>query len=61
MKFSKILALCLIALLTIAAFVACDEGNKNEQTTEQNTQAPTENTTDSTDTPTTEEPTTEEP
>ncbi len=59
MKFSKILALCLIALLTIAAFVACDNGDKNEQTTEQNTQAPTENTTDSTDTPTTEEPTTE--
>ena len=61
MKFSKILALCLIALLTVAAFVACDNGDKNEQTTEQNTQAPTENTTDTTDAPTTEEPTTEEP
>ena len=59
MKFSKILALCLIALLTIAAFVACDNGDKNEQTTDQSTEAPTENTTDSTDAPTTEEPTTE--
>ena len=60
MKFSKILALCLIALLTIAAFVACDNGDKNEQTTDQSTEAPTENTTDSTDAPTTEEPTTED-
>ncbi|MBO5756308.1 MAG: hypothetical protein J6S28_01300 [Clostridia bacterium] len=60
MKFSKILALCLIALLTIAAFVACDNGDKNEQTTDQSTEAPIENTTDSTDAPTTEEPTTED-
>ena len=60
MKFSKILALCLIALLTIAAFVACDNGDKNEQTTDQSTEAPTENTSDSTDAPTTEEPTTED-
>ena len=60
MKFSKILALCLIALLTIAAIVACDNGDKNEQTTDQSTEAPIENTTDSTDAPTTEEPTTED-
>ncbi|MBQ2256644.1 MAG: hypothetical protein II330_07245, partial [Clostridia bacterium] len=58
MKFSKILALCLIALLTIAAFVACDNGEKNEQTTDQSTEAPIENTTDSTDAPTTEDVTT---
>ena len=50
MKFSRILALCLIVLLTIAAFVACDNGNKNEQTTDAGTEAPTENTTNSTET-----------
>ncbi len=61
MKFSKILALCLIALLTVAAFVACDNGDKNEQTTDAGTEAPIENTTDSTDAPATEEPSTEDP
>ena len=61
MKFSKILALCLIALLTIAAFVACDNDAVTEQSTDAGTEAPIENTTDSTDAPTTEEPTTGEP
>ena len=61
MKFSKILALCLIALLTIAAFVACDNDVVTEQTTDAGTEAPIENTTDSTDAPATEEPTTGEP
>ena len=61
MKFSKILALCLIALLTIAAFVACDNDAVTEQSTDAGTEAPIENTTDSTDAPATEEPTTGEP
>ena len=59
MKFTKILALCLIALLTVAAFVACDEG-KQEQTTDAGTKAPIENTTDSTEEPTTDAPTSED-
>ena len=48
MKFSKILAVCLVALMTLAIFAACETGNEGEQSTEQTTQAPTENTTDST-------------
>ena len=48
MKFSKILAVCLVALMTLAIFAACETGNEGDQSTEQTTQAPTENTTDST-------------
>ena len=55
MKFTRILALALIALMMLSLFAACDKGNKNEQTTEAQTQAPTESTTPET----TEEGTTE--
>ena len=55
MKFTRILALALIALMMLSLFAACDKGNKNEPTTEAQTQAPTESTTPET----TEEGTTE--
>ncbi len=48
MKFTRMLAICLVALMTLLVFVACDNGKENEQTSEQGTQAPIENTTDST-------------
>ncbi len=44
MKFTKILAIALIALMMLSAFAACDKGNKDEQTTGADTQAPTEST-----------------
>ena len=48
MNFNRILALALIALLMLSVLVACDNGNKNEQTTGAETQAPTEDTTETT-------------
>ena len=56
MKFTKILALALIALMMLSIFAACDNGKQNEQTTDAGTQAPTEGTTEEV---TTEEVTTE--
>jgi len=56
MKFTKILALALVALMIFSVLAACD-GNKTEDTTNADTQAPTENTTeDVTTTPETTEP-----
>ena len=56
MKFTKILALALVALMMFSVLAACD-GNKTEETTPADTQAPTENTTeDVTTTPETTEP-----
>lgn len=55
MKFTRILALALIALMMLSVFAACDNGQKNpEQTTQSTTQGTTQ-------APTTKEPTTEEP
>ena len=45
MKFTKILALALVALMIFSVLAACD-GNKTEDTTNADTQAPTENTTE---------------
>ena len=60
MKFTRILSLCLVALLMLSMIVACDNGEKPETTTEADTQAPTENTTEEmTEAPT--EPETTEP
>ena len=56
MKFTKILALALVALMIFSVLAACD-GNKTEDTTNADTQAPTENTAeDVTTTPETTEP-----
>ena len=56
MKFTKILALALVALMMFSVLAACD-GNEPEETTPADTQAPTENTTeDVTTTPETTEP-----
>ena len=56
MKFTKILALALVALMIFSVLAACD-GNEPEETTPADTQAPTENTTeDVTTTPETTEP-----
>ena len=46
MKFSGIAALCLVILLTVCAFVACDHVSQDESTTDAGTQAPFENTTE---------------
>ena len=54
MNFQRILALALIALMMLSVLAACDGGNKTEQTTQAETQAPTE----STDNVTTEDSTT---
>ena len=45
MNLQRILALVLIALMMLSVLAACDSGNKNEQTTGADTQAPTENAT----------------
>lgn len=59
MKFTKILALCLVALMMLAAFAACNDGNSGDETTEGTTQGTTEGTTEDTTEETTED-TTEE-
>ncbi len=59
MKFTRILSLCLVALLMLSLIVACDSGNKNETTTDAGTQAPEITTEDKTEAPT--EPETTEP
>ena len=56
MKFTRILAMALIALMMLSLLAACDKGNNNGQTTEADTQAPTESTTPETTTPETTEP-----
>ena len=62
MKFTKILALALVALMMLSIFAACDNGKQNEQTTDAGTQAPTEGTTEEVTTePETTEPETTEP
>ena len=48
MKFTKILALCLVALMMLAAFAACNDGNSGDETTEGTTQGATEGTTEET-------------
>ena len=59
MKFTRILSLCLVALLMLSLIVACDSGDKNETTTDAGTQAPEITTEDKTEAPT--EPETTEP
>ena len=59
MKFTRILSLCLVALLMLSLIVACDSGDKNESTTDAGTQAPEITTEDKTEAPT--EPETTEP
>ncbi len=59
MKFTRILSLCLVALLMLSMIVACDNGDKNETTTDQGTEAPEITTEEKTDAPT--EPETTEP
>ena len=54
MKFTKILALCLVALMMLAAFAACNDGNSGDETTEGTTQGTTEGTTADTTEETTE-------
>ena len=46
MKFTRILALALVALMMLSVFVACDNSDQNEQTTDATTQAPTEGSTE---------------
>ena len=59
MKFTRILSLCLVALLMLSMIVACDGNKTPETTTDQGTEAPEITTEEKTDAPT--EPETTEP
>jgi len=59
MKFTRILSLCLVALLMLSMIVACDGNKTPETTTDQGTDAPEITTEEKTDAPT--EPETTEP
>ncbi len=59
MKFTRILSLCLVALLMLSMIVACDGGKNPETTTDADTQTPEATTEDKTEAPT--EPETTEP